>query len=393
MTSSHSEGHELIKIHPDFKVLALANPAGYPFLGNDFFSECGDVFSCHVVENPDPQSQELLLQAYGPNVATSTVQALVRVFDRLRVLNETGVLSYPFSTREQVNIVKHLQKYPADSVAAAAENVLAFDRHEPELIETLTAVFESEGIRGIVADTTPQYVVGVTLPSPLGRTERQQPQPQPQRSEPEAAASATNADARPTAGIANTTHSSNDGGGSGGGTGMLWSESSPVECDARYARLKTKNTSYLLSANKTQPPSERNIGRQQQFTEAVVQLRGDAVEAEYAAVDERGSVHVLSRAPSQLQSFDASSLFEATTVIDLEPLLGKMPCSGLSIIPGSPGSVLIHCVAAGAVGEQTSPDLQRTPLLVEFLERGVCGGSSNVVLGVWVGVAVGEVPH
>lgn len=91
-TTTTSEGHELIKIHPDFKVLALANPAGYPFLGNDFFSECGDVFSCHVVENPDPTSQELLLQSYGPDVSVKTVQALVRVFDRLRALNESGVL-------------------------------------------------------------------------------------------------------------------------------------------------------------------------------------------------------------------------------------------------------------------------------------------------------------
>jgi hypothetical protein len=39
-------------VHKDFRVIALANPPGYPFLGNDFFAEMGDVFSCHCVDNP-----------------------------------------------------------------------------------------------------------------------------------------------------------------------------------------------------------------------------------------------------------------------------------------------------------------------------------------------------
>jgi hypothetical protein len=40
-------------MHDEFRVIALANRPGYPFLGNDFFREMGDVFACHVVENPD----------------------------------------------------------------------------------------------------------------------------------------------------------------------------------------------------------------------------------------------------------------------------------------------------------------------------------------------------
>jgi len=34
-----------IKLHPDFRILALANRPGFPFLGNDFFGACGDSFS------------------------------------------------------------------------------------------------------------------------------------------------------------------------------------------------------------------------------------------------------------------------------------------------------------------------------------------------------------
>eukprot|EP00961_Rhodomonas_salina_P192174 2593218-Rhodomonas_salina.1 len=32
---------DVIPIHPNFRAVVLANRAGYPFLGNDFFGECG----------------------------------------------------------------------------------------------------------------------------------------------------------------------------------------------------------------------------------------------------------------------------------------------------------------------------------------------------------------
>ncbi len=32
----------VIPIHPDFRMFVLANRPGFPFLGNDFFKECGD---------------------------------------------------------------------------------------------------------------------------------------------------------------------------------------------------------------------------------------------------------------------------------------------------------------------------------------------------------------
>jgi hypothetical protein len=36
---------DVMLIHPKFRVIALANRPGYPFLGNDFFREIGDCFS------------------------------------------------------------------------------------------------------------------------------------------------------------------------------------------------------------------------------------------------------------------------------------------------------------------------------------------------------------
>ena len=47
----------VIPIHPDFRMIVLANRPGFPFLGNDFFAALGDVFSCHAVDNPDLESE------------------------------------------------------------------------------------------------------------------------------------------------------------------------------------------------------------------------------------------------------------------------------------------------------------------------------------------------
>ena len=46
----------VIPIHPNFRAIVLANRPGFPFLGNDFFHECGDIFSCHVRPLPPPRS-------------------------------------------------------------------------------------------------------------------------------------------------------------------------------------------------------------------------------------------------------------------------------------------------------------------------------------------------
>lgn len=98
-----------IQIHPDFRLIVLANRPGFPFLGNDFFGSLGDLFSSHAVDNPDEESEITLLKQYGPNVPLETVRKLVDVFGELRNMADQGIVNYPYSTREVVNIVKHLQ--------------------------------------------------------------------------------------------------------------------------------------------------------------------------------------------------------------------------------------------------------------------------------------------
>lgn len=105
-----------IKVHKDFRMIVLANRPGFPFLGNDFFGALGDLFSSRAVENPSVESEIQLLTQYGPDVPTETIRKLVDIFGDLRLMADQGLLNYPYSTREVVSIIKHLQVSPKNQI-------------------------------------------------------------------------------------------------------------------------------------------------------------------------------------------------------------------------------------------------------------------------------------
>ncbi|XP_059052100.1 von Willebrand factor A domain-containing protein 8 [Achroia grisella] len=135
-----------IPVHDDFKMIVLANRPGFPFLGNDFFAALGDLFSCHAVDNPSIESEMDLLRSYGPDVPTEIMKKLVQAFAVLRDKADQGQLTYPYSTRELVNIVKHLQKYPEEDIATAIGNVFDFDRYSKDMADTLLEVLHASGL-------------------------------------------------------------------------------------------------------------------------------------------------------------------------------------------------------------------------------------------------------
>lgn len=60
---------------------------------------------------------------------------------------DNALLSYPYSTRELVNIVKHLQKFPTDSLVAAIRNVFDFDAYSSrDIMDSIHEVFQKHGI-------------------------------------------------------------------------------------------------------------------------------------------------------------------------------------------------------------------------------------------------------
>ena len=90
----------------DFTVLLCLPP------GNDFFGALGNIFACHAVDNPDLGAELLMLAQYGPRVDPSVLRRLALAFDELRRLNTEGVLAYPYSMRELVHLVTHLNTFP-----------------------------------------------------------------------------------------------------------------------------------------------------------------------------------------------------------------------------------------------------------------------------------------
>ncbi|GIY28025.1 von Willebrand factor A domain-containing protein 8 [Caerostris darwini] len=135
-----------VVMHPDFRMIVLANRPGFPFLGNDFFAVLGDIFSCHAVDNPSLESEVAMLRQYGPNVSEDYLRKLASLFGELRSLSDAGLITYPYSTREVVNIIKHLNKFHDEGIPFALKNVFDFDSYNTELKETLNDIFKKHGI-------------------------------------------------------------------------------------------------------------------------------------------------------------------------------------------------------------------------------------------------------
>ncbi|KAG0082211.1 von Willebrand factor A domain-containing protein 8, partial [Linnemannia elongata] len=170
IVSKPTEGsdEEEIVIHRDFRMMVLANRPGFPFLGNDFFREVGDVFSCHAVDNPDAESEMFLLRKYGPDVPEELLLKLTAAFEDLRVLVDEGLLSYPYSTRELVNVVKHMQIYPEEGISRILQNVFDFDQYDADSKEMLIETFQKHGIPvGLESEFTIQLGRQIEVSEPI----------------------------------------------------------------------------------------------------------------------------------------------------------------------------------------------------------------------------------
>ena len=124
----------------------LANPAGFPFLGNDLFAQCGDVFRTIVVPNPDRVSEVQILTSYAPDIPISILSQLAGAFGELRSEHAAGKLQYPYSLREAVATARHLQAFPDASLGEALAGVLSFDAFEPHLMSQLAKIFSRHDI-------------------------------------------------------------------------------------------------------------------------------------------------------------------------------------------------------------------------------------------------------
>ena len=157
------EGDDIC-LHPDFRMIVLANRPGYPFLGNDFFKIVGSVFSTFAIDNPDGESELALLRKFAPSVPETTVRKLVAAFHELREHVEEGSLTYPYSTRELVNMVRHMEAFPKDGISMVLRNIFDFDKFRGDERDVLVDAFRRQGI---VLDTDVQLEICLGIVSPL----------------------------------------------------------------------------------------------------------------------------------------------------------------------------------------------------------------------------------
>jgi von Willebrand factor A domain-containing protein 8 len=136
---------ESIVVHPEFRMVLLANRPGYPFMGNDFFSTIGDVFSCHPIDNPGFDSEMAILQQAAPTVHKTLLTKLVKSFGDLRQAFDDGLITYPYSLRELLHVARHMEAHPNDSVAQVLRNVFDFDLHRRDVFVILEKIFKKHG--------------------------------------------------------------------------------------------------------------------------------------------------------------------------------------------------------------------------------------------------------
>ena len=153
----------VIRIHPDFRMVVLANRPGYPFLGNDFFRECGDVFGASVVDALDLSSEIALLRSYAPSAAPEVLVDMCLLFAELRSLADGGILSYPYSTRELVKLAQHYERFPHDGLDGACANVFSFDAFDGRMRTTLAKVLARHGVDATVAFSRAPLTGGATF--------------------------------------------------------------------------------------------------------------------------------------------------------------------------------------------------------------------------------------
>ncbi|KAE8186016.1 hypothetical protein CF336_g7160, partial [Tilletia laevis] len=135
-----------IIVNPEFRLILLANRPGYPFLGNTLLEVLGEGFSAYAVNNPDHESEVRLLKQAAPDVSENLIVALDLAFNELREAFDAGNVTYPYSLRELLHLVRHLQKFPSDDVSSVLLNTLSFDLHRPEAMRVVLSTLKKYGV-------------------------------------------------------------------------------------------------------------------------------------------------------------------------------------------------------------------------------------------------------
>lgn len=137
-----SSGENVIQIHPNFRLVLLANPGVFPFLGNNVLDSLAEM--CPVVLDP-PSAADMasVLKSYGPNVQPETIVQLSKSFAALFSAHLNTDISFPYGLREAISVVKDLNTKA--SLDAALANVFDYET-EPKIRGKIADIFAKNGL-------------------------------------------------------------------------------------------------------------------------------------------------------------------------------------------------------------------------------------------------------
>ena len=221
-----------------------------------------------------------------------------------RTLQVDGLIQYPFSTREQVAVVKHLQKYPEDSVSDALENVVSYDRADGETFEVISKVFNDRGLPLSTKNSGAAFVVNLQHPETL---------PEPEYL--------------------------ND----------VWKPlRDPILCEITdHGALKTFDSTFQYDSSTLEKNDSLHVGRGRTFGAEMSRWTvplgsGRLVDA---VVSPSGSIHVMTSHPHRIHSFNEIEEFGKIHILNADASLGGGCANTMHIMPS--GSLLVSAASYG----------------------------------------------
>lgn len=116
---------DVVVISPHWRLVALSNPGVAPFQGSNVLLELGSHVVTVVAEPPSEATMVRVLQQAGDD--PELIARVAAVFRVLLELSIEGKLTYAYSLREALSLVRHLRRFPEAGIMDAMENVFSFE--------------------------------------------------------------------------------------------------------------------------------------------------------------------------------------------------------------------------------------------------------------------------
>ena len=145
LVAAQENDEKILVVHPDFRLIMLANPGVAPFLGSNVLETLGSLTNCILMESPSILSMQTILKQYAKRkIASDAVERVAAAFADLTALNLAGDLSYAYGLREAISVVKDLNE--TENLDSALANVFDYEL-QPEARRRIADVLHTHKLK------------------------------------------------------------------------------------------------------------------------------------------------------------------------------------------------------------------------------------------------------